>query len=316
MGTKTLTADVLLHAYVPMSNPRFFPVLSFVAALALPLHGAAVGAADVGWAGKEIAPWPSVVAAEAIVTEGTTDIKWVPKPFEFKAGESVRYIDFEGGDDAKSGDSKEAAWKHHPWDFAATGVAAAEEGVHTYVFKGGVTYRGSLKGSESGTEQEPIRLTRDPAWGDGPAVLAGSEAIRSGAWKKIAAGDAKAAGLPEKSVANIWAADIGTAFEPWALWTAGPDGKRERLTHARWPNWKIEHPYNHFTQWFKVGKVTAGFPRATISADVLKGYEKDAFQGATIWVDHPNTSGEFTIMGPVSSSVGGYDQESGSFIPS
>ncbi len=286
-----------------------------LASLALVMQPSVSTSAEAGWKVESIQPWPSVVAPEAIVTEGTTDIKWIPQPFQFKAGSSVRYIDFASGDDAKTGDSKEAAWKHHPWDAMATGAAAANKGVHTYVFKGGVTYRGQLKGEESGTEAEPIRLTRDPSWGTGPAILAGSESVPAGSWKKIAPGDAKTAGLPPESAGKVWMAEIGKAFEPWALWTVSAEGKRERLNLARWPNWKIEHPYNHFTQWFKVDKAKAGFPRTTISADVLKGYDKDAFKGATIWVDHPNTSAEFTIMGPVSSSVGGYDPATGTLHP-
>ena len=53
------------------------------------------------------------------------DLEWVPMPFSFVAGESVRYIDFKGGSDANDGRSREAPWKHHPWDPEATGQAAA-----------------------------------------------------------------------------------------------------------------------------------------------------------------------------------------------
>ena len=66
------------------------------------------------------------------------DLKWKPRPFAYQKGDSVRYIDFEGGDDAHEGTSKEKPWKHHPWDAAATGKAKACSGIHTYVFKGGV----------------------------------------------------------------------------------------------------------------------------------------------------------------------------------
>ena len=71
--------------------------------------------------------------------------------FEFKAGESIRYIDFESGNDANDGHSKQTPWKHHPWDPNATGQAAACKGAHTYVFKQGVDYRGELNANESGT---------------------------------------------------------------------------------------------------------------------------------------------------------------------
>jgi hypothetical protein len=92
----------------------------------------------------------------------TGDLEWAPKPFEFKAGESVRYIDFDSGNDADSGISKRTPWKHHPWDPNAAGQAKACKGAHTYVFKQGVVYRGELDANESGTQAAPIILTRDP----------------------------------------------------------------------------------------------------------------------------------------------------------
>ncbi len=70
------------------------------------------------------------------------DLKWAPEPFEFQPGDSVRYIDYENGDDDAPGTSKDSAWKHHPWDRDATGKAAQAAGPITYVFKRGVFYRG------------------------------------------------------------------------------------------------------------------------------------------------------------------------------
>ncbi len=112
----------------------------------------------------------------------TGDLEWSPKAFEFKAGDSVRYIDFESGNDANDGLSKETPWKHHPWDPNAGGKAATCKGAHTYVFKQGVDYRGEMNASESGTADAPIILTRDPSWGEGPAVICGSEAVTG--WKQ------------------------------------------------------------------------------------------------------------------------------------
>ena len=110
----------------------------------------------------------------------TGDLQWAPKPFEFRPGASVRYIDFAAGNDANDGLSKQTAWKHHPWDPNATGNAKACSGVHTYVFKQGVVYRGEMNADESGAESNPIILTRDPTWGSGPAVICGSEKV--GGW--------------------------------------------------------------------------------------------------------------------------------------
>ncbi len=55
----------------------------------------------------------------------TGDIEWTPRAFRFEPSGSVRYIDYEHGSDAADGTSKDRPWKHHPWDAAATGKAAA-----------------------------------------------------------------------------------------------------------------------------------------------------------------------------------------------
>ncbi|MCC5843428.1 MAG: hypothetical protein JJU05_04175 [Verrucomicrobia bacterium] len=268
-----------------------------------------------GWDVAAIPAWPSPVHPDAVVTEGTTDIRWMPRPYTYTAVSSVRYIDFENGDDHNDGATKETPWKHHPWDANAAGQAAEARGVHTYVFKGGVTYRGTLLGDESGTPEEPIRLTRDPDWGEGKAILAGSEGIDQG-WRLVDADAAREAGLSEEAAGNVWGVELGTDFEPWALWIEDRHGERERKTLARWPNWEREHRYNHFTQWHRVEDAdTDGFPRARIQADVLKGHDPDAFRGATIWVDHSNRGSGFTIMGPTPSSAGGYDPETGTLRP-
>src|SRR5207248_3272095 len=62
------------------------------------------------------------------------DLKWKPQPFSFEKGDSLRYIDFDAGDDTQDGASREKPWKHHPWDSAALGNAQACRGIHTYVF--------------------------------------------------------------------------------------------------------------------------------------------------------------------------------------
>ena len=69
--------------------------------------------------------------------------------------QSIRYIDFDAGNDANDGLSKQTPWKHHPWDPNATGNAKACNGSHTYVFKQGVDYRGELNANESGTGRRP-----------------------------------------------------------------------------------------------------------------------------------------------------------------
>ena len=107
----------------------------------------------------------------------TGDLEWAPKPFNFKAGESIRYIDFDAGNDSSDGTSRQTPWKHHPWDPNAKAQAKECKGTHTYIFKQGVIYRGELEAKESGTQADPIILSRDPSWGSGPAVICGSEVV-------------------------------------------------------------------------------------------------------------------------------------------
>ena len=121
-------------------------------------------------------------------------LEWAPKPFVFEKGTSARYIDFDAGDDARDGKMPTTAWKHHPWDANATGVAKSCTGVQTYIFKGGITYRGTLTARESGQPGNPIRLTRDPGWGTGDATFNGSLPIKGG-WKMATAADAP--GIPD-----------------------------------------------------------------------------------------------------------------------
>ena len=55
------------------------------------------------------------------------DLVWSPKPFVFHADPQAKYIDYAAGNDENPG-TKESPWKHHPWDAAATGRAAAVPG--------------------------------------------------------------------------------------------------------------------------------------------------------------------------------------------
>lgn len=114
------------------------------------------------------------------IVDNKGDLAWAPVAFAYSPGATIRYIDFEGGNDASAGTSTSTAWKHHPWDAAATGNAQASSGKITYVFKKGVIYRGKLTADESGSYGNPIILTSDPAWGSGEACIYGSTRITSG----------------------------------------------------------------------------------------------------------------------------------------
>ena len=170
----------------------------------------------------------------------TGDLEWAPRAFEFKVGESTRYIDFESGNDANDGLSKQAPWKHHPWDPNAIGKASACKGVHTYVFRQGVDYRGEMNANESGKANAPIILTRDPGWGQGPAVICGSEAVTG--WKQ----GAENSRIPEPE--KVWHVDLDWA--PRNIWMVGTDGVVTRIALARAPNWTITDPLDIKSEWW------------------------------------------------------------------
>ena len=226
-------------------------------------------------------------------------------------GNPCFYIDYENGNDANDG-SKAAPWKHHPWDGNAEATAAAATGNHTYVFKGGVTYYGTPVCNESGSAAEPIRLTTDPAWGEGRAIFSAGYEV-PGSWEKTPAAQIKTLEFPGEASGKIWEVALSGDFVPRALWETS--GENRRLTLARWPNWQIDHEYDHFRQWFRVQSHSQGYPRVVLSAPgYLKDKDPNAYKGATIWSDHINTSGEFSIVDPFPSPVSRYMPESGSIV--
>lgn len=216
------------------------------------------------------------------------ELEWAPEPFKFERGNKVRYIDYENGSDDHDGQTQATAWKHHPWDKNATGNAAACEGVHTYVFKRGVIYRGALKCDESGNTQDPIRLTSDPDWGgDAPAVIAGSYAVRDG-WKRCSANDAPK-GLPEPG--KVWVRDVKGRPRPWNIWMTDADGAITRIKLARSPNWEEVDPDDRKIQWWswphgKHGKSDRKDGQTPLTKGVSKEhltYPKGALDGAFVY---------------------------------
>ena len=165
-------------------------------------------------------------------TDDKGDLAWTPKPFVFESGDSVRYIDFENGRDSDDGRTKNTAWKHHPWDSNAAGQAASCSGVQTYVFRRGTSYRGTLSAQESGLAGNPIRLTSDPSWGKGEAVICGSVKI-TGGWKKGAEHD----DIPNKS--RVWYTDLD--FAPRNIWMGSGD-KVTRIPFADTCGFPVKDP--------------------------------------------------------------------------
>jgi len=212
------------------------------------------------------------------------DLNWTPHPFVFERGASVRYIDFEAGDDTNLGTSPEGPWKHHPWDPAATGNAASDAGIQTYVFKRDVVYRGHLVVDNEGLPGDPIRLTSDPNWGNGEAVLCGSEKVTG--WKRGT--DHPDIPHPEQ----IWWTDLD--FSPRCVWTLDAVGRITRLPLARTPNWKVSNPDDVKSEWWvwdNPGKPFSNTIRNAngqvihlgIDTKHIKDKPADYFQGALVW---------------------------------
>jgi len=233
------------------------------------------------------------------------DLKWKPRPFVFEKGASVRYIDFEAGDDAQDGATREKPWKHHPWDPQAVGKAAACTGIQTYVFKRGVAYRGSLTVKDSGKPGDPIRLTSDPAWGTGEALLCGSERITG--WKK----GADHPDIPEPG--KVWVADLD--FAPRSVWLVRKEGDYFRIPLARTPNWKRSNPDDVKSEWWTWDNPRKVFGNTTKNANGqeihlgidtkhVKDKPADYFKGALIWPEYG-----WVMSGPYPTSVETVDLE-------
>ncbi|MCK4374446.1 MAG: right-handed parallel beta-helix repeat-containing protein, partial [Candidatus Brocadiae bacterium] len=169
------------------------------------------------------------------------DLEWAPQPFVFEVGDSVRYVDYEGGDDRNPGTSRDEPWKHHPWDPQAAGQARAASGVDTYVFKRGVTYRGALTAKESGRPGKPIRLTSDPSWGQGEAVISGSEVVTG--WRK----GSQHVDIPEAD--RVWVADLD--YAPRRIWAVDADDSVTRIPIARTPNWEVSDLEEVLSEWWQ-----------------------------------------------------------------
>jgi hypothetical protein len=238
----------------------------------------------------------------------TGDLEWAPHPFEFKAGTSVRYIDFEAGDDANDGLSKGKPWKHHPWDPNAAGEAKACKGPLTYVFKQGVVYRGEMDASESGTEAAPIILTRDPSWGEGPAVICGSEPVTG--WKQGATNTL----IPEPE--KVWFVDLDWA--PRTVWIVGKDGAVTRIALARTPNWKITEPDDIKSEWWTWRNPDKPFDNYTsingqrrhLAFDIEHintNRPQEYYEGAIVW-----TTKGWVMGNPFPARVLAVDREKGS----
>jgi hypothetical protein len=238
----------------------------------------------------------------------TGELEWAPHAFEFKPAEAVRYIDFDSGNDSNDGLSKQTPWKHHPWDPNATDKAKACSGVHTYIFKQGVAYRGEINANESGSDSEPIILTRDPSWGTGPSVICGSEVVKG--WKK----GTDNALIPEAD--KVWYVDLD--WSPRNVWMVGKDGAIERISLARTPNWNISNPDDIKSEWWTWKNPEKPFDnyamvngqRRHLAFDkehINTDHPQDYYENAVVW-----TTKGWVMGSPFQARVVGVDREKGS----
>ncbi len=263
-------------------------------------------------------PWQE---PQATVTE-TGALLWKPKPFVDDLREqNLRYIDYENGDDEEDGKTPQTAWKHHPWDFDAAGNAKSCSGSITYVFKRGVLYRGQLHSTQSGTPEQPIRLTSTKDWGEGEAIFAGSRQL-DGGWVK-----ATTVKHPERLAdpGKVWAFNLRKT-DWWnkgkpgfksslvqyrknnrpklkppfiGLYAIGKDGRTIRNHLARNPNWQEpgeDYAHDYWPAWD--GDATAWNRGLQWGAhdEELKGFPQDYFTGAIIWTTWPSLMGGATPL--------------------
>lgn len=207
----------------------------------------------------------------------TGDLVWTPETFQYEEGSTVRYIDFEGGDDGNDGLSTITAWKHHPWDGSATANAAACSGIHTYVFKRGVVYRGTLNADESGEYGNPIRLTSNPDWGTGEASFYGSKRI-TGGWTQ--ANTTIAPDIPDADL--VWYQDI-PGFDNTKNVCEITESGINRVRVARIPNYRYT-PDEPMREWWSfTGKTELGGQLHLTDTRNLIQTDPDFYQGGDVW---------------------------------
>lgn len=207
----------------------------------------------------------------------TGDLVWAPKDFVYNPGASVRYIDYEGGSNTNDGLTPSTAWKHHPWDPSATGNSLACSGVHTYVFKRGVIYRGYLNAKESGESGNPIKLTSDPAWGSGEACIYGSVRV-TGGWTQ--ANSTVAPTIPNPEL--VYYQDITGLGQTKCIYEL--DGSNfGRVRVARIPNFKDTGSDPMKDWWSFTGKQTVGGKLQLTDTKNLTTPSAATYTGATVW---------------------------------
>ncbi|MEI8114009.1 MAG: LamG-like jellyroll fold domain-containing protein [Bacteroidia bacterium] len=224
--------------------------------------------------GESLYSWESQQAK--VLPNG--DLQWAPLAFQLVKGSSVRYIDFEGGNDTNDGLSTSTAWKHHPWDATATGNAKTGSGIQTYIFKRGVVYRGVLTAKESGAAGNPIRLSSNPDWGTGEAGIYGSVKI-SGGWTK--ANSTLAPSIPNADL--VWYKDVPGLENPTKVVCEVSETGIKRVYLARSPNF-VNTPKEPMQTWwsFSAKAVSNGVLNLTDNQHLVQT-DPNFYVGGDVW---------------------------------
>ena len=176
-------------------------------------------------------------------------------------------------------EQKDAPFKHHPWDIDVTDNAKTTSGSHTYYFKKGITYRGTLIAKDSGETNKPITLSIDPNWGKGEAYIFGSERIIGG-WKKCSGTECPE--IAKEVVDKTWYQDFNISYVPMMLYELQKD-ETIKLNIARSPNWEItnaDNPREHWWEW------TGQVYEVKLILDSVDDFEiGELVQGKGKWID-------------------------------
>jgi hypothetical protein len=206
------------------------------------------------------------------------DLEWAPLAFELVKGSSVRYIDFDGGNDSNDGLTPATAWKRHPWDASATANAKAGSGIQAYIFKRGVIYRGVLTAKESGAAGNPIRLTSDPEWGTGEAAIYGSVMVTDG-WQKANA--TIAPNIPNPDL--VWYRTISGINNPTKVVGEVTSSGIKRVYLARTPNF-VNTPIEPMQKWWTfTAKTKTGSVLNLTDTKNFTWTDANALKGGDVW---------------------------------
>lgn len=97
-----------------------------------------------------------------------------------RADAATYYVDYVAGNDSAAGTTPTTPWQHAPGDADATANAASTRLIPGDIvrFRGGVSYRGTIKALFDGVSGKPITYT-GTGFGTGAAIIEGADPVRS-----------------------------------------------------------------------------------------------------------------------------------------